>query len=71
MKLRSAASALDLCSAMNRLAIHNDPVELALLTDEQFAIYLNSLGDDHESRRVIANAINRPIPDEDHAARSP
>lgn len=70
-QMRAALLNLDLTSAINRLVLHNDPVELALLTDEQYATYLQALGDNQEAKRVIANIINRPIPGDDHAARSP
>lgn len=69
MTLRSAATNLDLCAAINRLIIHNDPIELMLLTDEQYATYLDHFGNNEEAKRVVANAINRPIPGDSHASR--
>lgn len=61
MTLRSAVQSADLCATINRLVIHNDPVELALLSDEQYADYLQLLNDE-EAKRAICEAINRPDP---------
>ena len=66
MTLRAAAQNLDLCSAINRLLIHDDPVELRLLTDEQFRTYLNTLPPDMQ--REICQAINRQPPGENDGA---
>ena len=60
MTLAHALSALDLTSAVNRLCLHNDPVELALLTDEQFAVYVGTL--DAETREIISQIVKRPMP---------
>ena len=62
MTLRHAVQNLDLCSAINRLCLHNDPVELALLTEAQFATYLESFANNDETCRAICEAINRPDP---------
>jgi hypothetical protein len=69
MNLRQAVSTADFNAAMNRLALHGNPVELEHLTDEQYATYLASFGEDQAAKRVIANTINRPIPGEDAAHR--
>jgi hypothetical protein len=60
----------DLCAAINRLLLHNDPVELALLTDEQFALYLDACGKDEHDKRIICQTANRPFPGDDYAARN-
>jgi len=70
MTLHSAVQNLDLCSAINRLCLHNDPVELALLTEEQFALYLKTCGHDDHAKRIICQAANRPFPGDEHATRT-
>ena len=62
MTLRAAVSSVDLAAALNRCAMHGDPRELLQLTDEQYAAYLATFGEDDNANRVIANAISRPIP---------
>jgi streptomycin 6-kinase len=69
MNLRQAVTVSDFNAAMNRLALHGNPVELEHLTDEQYTTYLATFGEDQAAKRVIANAINRPIPGEDSAHR--
>jgi hypothetical protein len=77
MSLRDVVEMLDLGTAINRLGIHGDTTELTLLTDRQFALYLQSQGDNEdvktaiisEARRIVPAAINRPIPGEDTAHR--
>lgn len=70
MNLRAAAQNLDLCAAINRLQLHNDPVELALLSDEQFYSYLNACGNDENAKRIICQTVNRPFPGDEYAARN-
>lgn len=65
-RLPAAISNLDLCAAINRLCIHNDPVELTLLTEEQFSVYLNTLPP--QMRADICQTINRHPAGETSAA---
>lgn len=69
MSLRHAVSVADLVAAANRLSLHGNPVELEYLTDEQFTSFLTSFGQGEDAKRIIANAVNRPIPGEDSAHR--
>jgi hypothetical protein len=62
MSLRDVVEMLDLGTAINRLGIHGDVAELALLTDRQFTLYLQSLGDNEDVKAAIISEANRPAP---------
>jgi len=62
MSLRDVVVMLDLGTAINRLGIHGDTTELTLLTDRQFALYLQSQGDNEDVKAAIISEAKRPAP---------
>lgn len=69
-RLRDVISAHDLSAAINRLALHGDFAELQVLTDDQWALYLDACGHNHDAKVIISTVVNRPIPGEANGPQS-